>query len=128
MIYCIRNSSDHLGQTALRPGHTEHRWPVFLAPTGAQGVTISVRPSVCLSVTKCSLFIFLAQIFKQSVSSQSAVSQQSVSSQLEVTKQSLSNQRAIREQIESTQSIEIRVIQSEPKILRLVLLGVKDSI
>ena len=29
-------------------------------------------------------------------------------------------QRAVREQSESTQSFEIRVIQSEPKILRLV--------
>ena len=40
----------------------------FLAPTGALGVTFSVRPSVCLSVrpsvTKCSLFMFLAQIIK----------------------------------------------------------------
>ena len=35
--------------------------------------------------------------------------------------QSESNQRAIREHSESTQSIKIKVIQSEPKLLRLVV-------
>ncbi len=79
----------------------------FLAPTGARGVTISVCLSVrykFVSSTQSSSF------WLKSLSNQSAVSWQSVSSH-----------RAIREQIESTQSIEISVIQSEPKILRLVI-------
>ena len=45
----------------------------FLAPTGAQGVTLSVR-SFVRSVQVCleqSIFIILAQIFKQSVRNQS---------------------------------------------------------
>ena len=37
-----------------------------------------------------------------------------------IREQSESTKRALREQSESTQSIQIRVIQSEPKILRLV--------
>ena len=45
----------------------------ILAPTGAQEVTLSVRPSVCLPITvkSCldqSIFIFLAQIIKQTSS------------------------------------------------------------
>ena len=54
--------------------------------------------SLVRSVQRClelSIFIFLALIFKQSVSNQSAVSQQSV--------------------------IQLVIIPSEPKILRLVL-------
>ena len=54
------------------PRH-HHLWPgditmvtltpimwILLAPTGAQGVTMGFRPSVCPSVTKCYFFIFLA--------------------------------------------------------------------
>ena len=52
----------------------------------------------------------MAQILKQSVSSQSAVSQQSVRSQSAVSQQSVSSQRALREYLaESNHSIKIRV-------------------
>ena len=75
--------------------------------------------SLVRSVQVCleqSIFIILAQIFKQSVRNKSAVSEHSESTQ-----------RAIREQSESNQSIKIRVIQSEPKILRLVCLCLQPS-
>ena len=62
---------------------------------------------MCLSVTKLSLFIFLAKIIKQSVSSQLAVREDS-----------MSNQRAHRKhsehQNQSTPSIKSKSIQSEP--------------
>ena len=51
----------------------------FLAPIGAQEMLMSVRPvQVCLEQ---SIFIILAQIFKQSVRNKSAVSGHSVSTQ-----------------------------------------------
>ena len=72
----------------------------FLAPTGAQEMLMFVRSSVpsCQTCLEQSIFIILAQIFKQSVRNKSAVSEHSES-----------NQRAIREHSESTQSIKIRV-------------------
>ena len=66
---------------------------VFKAPTGAQEMLMFVRSSVrpvqvCLEQ---SIFIILAQIFKQSVRNKSAVNEQSESTQ----EHSASNQRAI---------------------------------
>ena len=60
---------------------------------------------VCLEL---SFFIFLAQIFKQSVSNQLAVSHQSVTSQSAISLLSV---------------IQLVIIPSEPKILRLVVTG-----
>ena len=62
---------------------------------------MSVRPSVPSAVCclEQSIFIFLGQ---------------------RATEQSESTQKALKEHSESSQSIKIRVIQSEPKILRLV--------
>ena len=65
---------------------------------------VSVRLSVPL-VTSCleqSIFIILAQIFKQSVRNNSAVSKHSESNQRAIREQSETTQRAIREQSEST--------------------------
>ena len=57
-----------------------------------------------------SIFIFFAQIFKQSVRNQWAVSEQSESSQWAVSEQSVSSQWAPWKHLESTQqSIKIRV-------------------
>ena len=52
------------------------------------------KESLCVSVTKCSLFIFLAQISKQSVRNHLAVSQSGVSSQVAEFKQSSSRLQA----------------------------------
>ena len=74
----------------------------FWLRLGAQGVTLSV----CLSGTKCSVFLFLALIFKQTSDEHSE-----------------SILRAFREHSESTQRAREQsdfVIPSEPKILRLV--------
>ena len=132
----------------------------FLVPTGTQGVTMSVRLSVCLSVRD--KFVQSSQsssFWLKSLSNQSGISQQSLSTQralrqhsdstqralierLESSKlskavsclkqsififlgqraieQSESTQKALKEHSESSQIIKIRVIQSEPKILRLV--------
>ena len=66
-----------------------------MAPTGALGVTISVRLSV----------------HQQSVSSQSAVSQhtESESTQEALTEHSESTEKALLEHLESTKSTKIRV-------------------
>ena len=79
---------------------------LFLAPTGAQGVTISVPLSVP-SVKSCldqSIFIILVLIMKETSSSRLAVLKWSTISII----------AAI------FKSITVRVIQSEPKTLRLV--------
>ena len=74
---------------------------VFLAPTGAQGVTLSVRLSVC-PVTSCleqSIFIILAQINKQTSLEQSifiCLGQNAIREQS-------STQRTLKEHSESTQ-------------------------
>ena len=82
---------------------------VFLALTGAQAVLISVCPGqTCLGQ---SIFNFLTQ---------RTLKEHSDNNQRAIREHSDNNQRAIREQSESNQSIKIRVIQSEPKILRLV--------
>ena len=84
----------------------------FLAPTGSQEVTLSVRPSVPL-VTSCleqSIFIF-------SVSNQSTISQQLVSSQSAISQQLVSHQSAVSQ----LSVIQLVIIPSEPKILCLVL-------
>ena len=47
----------------------------FLFGSDRNSRSHNVCVSVCLSITKCVFFIFLAQIFKQSVSIQAAVSQ-----------------------------------------------------
>ena len=82
-----------------------------MAPTEAQGVTMCVRPFV-RSVQICleqSILIFLGQ--------------RAIRAHRDHSK---SNQRTLREQSESNQSIKIRVIQSEPKILRLVEFKIKE--
>ncbi len=100
----------------------------FLAPTEALGVTMCVCLSVCPSVSKLKLIIFMAQILKQSVSNQSSISQralrkQSESSQRAVREQSESSQRAVREQSESnTASQQILMIH---KVLEESLLLTK---
>ena len=74
---------------------------VFLAPIGAQEMLMFVRPFVRLFVRSCqvcleqSIFVILAQIFKQSVRSQSSVSQQSVSNQSAVSQQLVSSKSAV---------------------------------
>ena len=81
------------------------KYCVLLAPTGAQGVTICLRPFVC-PVQSCleqSIFILLAQIFKQSVRNKSAVNEHSKSTQKAHREQSKSNLKPIREQSESNQ-------------------------
>ena len=66
----------------------------FLAPIGAQGVTISVCPAQ--SVQEQSIFIFLAQIFKLSSCELQAVSQQSVSSESAANQQSFNSHSVSR--------------------------------
>ena len=68
-------------------------WYVFLAPTGAQVVTLSVCPSVCLSGASLS---------------------RAVNLHLSRSESNQSTQKAIREHSESNKSNKIRVIQSEP--------------
>ena len=69
---------------------------------------MSVR--VCQTCLEQSIFIFLAQrALREQSSSQGEHSE--------------STKRTLREHLESSQSIKIRVIQSEPKILRLVEIG-----
>ena len=72
----------------------------FLAPTGAQGVTLSVCPSV-----RPLQSVLSSSIWLKSLSNQSAVSQQSVSSQSAVSQQSVSNQSAVSQQSVSSQSV-----------------------
>ena len=75
----------------------------FLAPIGAQERLMLVSQLVRSSVQTCleqSIFIILAQIFKQSVRNKSAVSEHSESTQKALRKHSESTQKALREQSE----------------------------
>ena len=89
-IFTTNNQRTSLGNT------------IFLAPTGAQGMLMCVCPSLrpAQSALEQSIFIFLGQ---------RALREQAKSNQ------------ALREHSEGTQrALKIRVIPSEPKILRLV--------
>ena len=90
----------------------------FLAPTGAQGVTMSVRPSVRLSARPApsqSIFIFLGQRSNREQSQHSENDQRTFREHSQTLREhSESTQRALRDYSQSNQNIKIRVIQQEP--------------
>ena len=79
---------------------------LFLAPTRAQETLMFVCPSISNLSRAVNLHLFRSEITQKAIRA--------------LRKRSENTQKAIRVQWESTQSIKIRVIQSEPKILRLV--------